>query len=126
MALLFTLCLVVKFAQTDRERSIFMSKAGSRLACSRRSDSRARGKNSRRKKKRGETSREKGEGGGEEREGGRVLLLSPLSLFLTRSPLTAALYYLNVWNRLDHASLNDCRAPCRGLPRGKFINLNAS
>ena len=124
MALLFTLGLVVKFAQTDRERSIFMSKAGSRLACSRRSDSRARGKNSRRKKKRGETSREKG--GGEGREGGRVLLLSPLSLFLTRSPLTAALYYLNVWNRLDHASLNDCRAPCRGLPRGKFINLNAS
>ena len=28
---------------------------------------------------------------------------------LTRSPLTAALYYLNAWNRLDHTSLSDSR-----------------
>ena len=66
------------------------------VACSRRSDSRAREKNSRRKKKRGMNRGGKGE---------RVL--SPPPLFppvfpvynLTRSPLTAALY-LNAWNRL--------------------------
>ena len=59
-----------------------------RLACSRRSDIRARGKNSRRKNKRGETG---------------LSLSFPPPVFpaynLTRSPLTPALYYLNTWNR---------------------------
>ena len=45
------------------------------IACSRRSDSRAREKNSRRKKEKKNNN-------------------------LTRSPPTAALYYLNAWNRL--------------------------
>ena len=55
------------------------------LACSRRSDSRAREKNSRRKKKKKTEGRLEG-------ERGRKLSLAP--------PLTAALYYLNDWNRL--------------------------
>ena len=55
--------------------------AWAQIACSRRSDSRAREKNSRRKKNDGN---------------------------LTRSPLTAALYYLNAWNRLERkASTNE-------------------
>ena len=61
-----------------------MTKAGSRLACSRRSDSRARGKNSRRKKKRGETSREKG--GGREKVGESSLALPPPPPILNSLP----------------------------------------
>ena len=57
------------------------------VACSRRSDSRGR-KIHDEKKKRGQTRGGKGKG--------------TLSLYnLTRSPLTAALYYLNAWNRLS-------------------------
>ena len=52
------------------------------LACSRRSDSRAREKNSWRNKKEGRLEGERGYN-------------------LTRPPLTEALYYLNAWNRLD-------------------------
>ena len=63
------------------------------LACSRRSDSRAREKNSQRKKKWGETRGGKGEG-----------TSSPPSVLpvytLTHYPLTGALYYLSAWNRL--------------------------
>ena len=62
----------------------YESKSGYVLAWSRRSDSRARKKNSRRKK---------------------TLRPPPPARFpgvqLTRSPLTTALYYLNAWNRLD-------------------------
>ena len=65
------------------------------LACSRRSDSRAREKNSRRKKNEGRLEGERGKEGCRSR---------PHPVFpvynLTRSPLTAALYYLNAWNRL--------------------------
>ena len=65
------------------------------LACSGRSDSRAREKNSRRKKKRGETRGGKGE---------RTAFRPPPPVFpvynLTRSLLTSALYYLNAWNRV--------------------------
>ena len=61
----------------------YESKSGYTLACSRRSDSRARNKNSWRKKP----------------------VPPPPHRFhgvqLTRSPLTTALYYLNAWNRLD-------------------------
>ena len=70
------------------------------LACSRRSDSRARERNFRIKKNAGRL----------EGERGRQCVLSlsppppPTPVFpvynLTRSPLTAALYYLNTWNRL--------------------------
>ena len=67
------------------------------LDCSRGSDCRAREKNSRREKKRGETRRRKGE---------RTLAPLPhppgIPVYnLTRSPLTATLYYLNAWNRLQ-------------------------
>ena len=64
------------------------------LACSRRSYSRVQDKNSQRKKK--NEGRLEGERG------------SPSPRFrvynLTRSPLTAALYYLNVWNGLRKRS----------------------
>ena len=71
------------------------------IACSRRSDSRAREKNSGRKKKRGETREGKGE-----RTLDLALPLPPPPPFsrCTRSPLTAALYYLNAWNRLPFPS----------------------
>ena len=68
------------------------------LACSRFSDSKAREKNSRKKNE-----------GRLEGERGRELIISlspplypPVFLVynLTRSPLTASLYYLNAWNRL--------------------------
>ena len=85
-----------------------------RLACSRRSDIRARGKNSRRKNKRGETG----------------LSLSsppPHPVFpvynLTRSPVTPALYYLNTWNR----RMFDVWAACSScVPPQKDIRYSVS
>ena len=83
--------------------------AATHVACSRRSNSRAREKNSRRIKKEG---RLEGERGREGRKGeGTSLALSPpppppppvLPVYnLTRSPITAVLYYLNAWNTLPH------------------------
>ena len=71
------------------------------IVCSRRSDSRALEKNSGRKKK----GRLEGERGG---NFSRSRPPSP-AVFpvynLTRSPLTAALYYLNAWNRLVNRRL---------------------
>ena len=64
------------------EESWVKSKSGYVLAWSRRSDSRARKKNSRRKKTFPPPPRFPG-------------------VQLTRSPLTTALYYLDAWNRLD-------------------------
>ena len=59
------------------------------MACSRRSDSRAREKNSRRKKKTGET------------RGGKLVPPPVFPVYnVNRSSLTAAFYYLNALNRL--------------------------
>ena len=95
--------------------SIPMGTCG-RLACSRRSDSRAPEKNSRRKKKRVETRGGKGE---------RTFSRStppPPPVFpvynSTRLPLTPALYYLNAWNRLADVSLvlSPLQRPPLGIP----------
>ena len=88
--------------------SISMGTCG-RLACSRRSDSRAPEKNSRRRKKRVETR-----GGKGERTFSRVFPVYNL----TRLPLTAALYYLNAWNRLADVSLvlSPLQRPQLGIP----------
>ena len=71
------------------------------VACSRRSDSRAREKNSR-----GKPKKKKDEGRLEGERGFRFPRFPPRPppVFpvynLTRSPLTATLYYLNAWNTL--------------------------
>ena len=73
------------------------------VACSRRSDRRAREKNSRREKNEGRLEGEGGEAFSRSRAPPPVSP-SPSPIFavynLTRSPLTAALYYLNACNRL--------------------------
>ena len=93
---LYTRGVFLKKAYGNRARSLVFIcwNAPAWLACSRRSDSRVREKNSRRKKNEG---RLEGERGREPHPPPPPIL--PV-YNLTHSPLTATLYCLSAWNRL--------------------------